>query len=58
MQEINYVKRHRWSALWNGVVIGMGVFLLILVGHPIGLLPIALGIGLEWTHRKRLDREQ
>ena len=55
MQEINYLKRHRWSGLWNGVVIGMGVAWLLL-GQPIGLLPVGLGIGLEWTQRKRLDK--
>ena len=57
MQEINYVKRHRWSGLWNGVVIDMGMAWLLL-GAPIGLLPLGLGIGLEWRQRKRLDRDQ
>ena len=57
MQELNCVKRHRWSGLWNGVVIGMGVAWLLL-GAPIGLLPMGLGIGLEWSQRKRLDKAQ
>jgi len=55
MQEIDYVKRHRWSGLWNGVVIGMGLAWLLL-GAYIGLLPLAMGIGLEWTQRKRLNK--
>ena len=57
MQEINYVKRHRWSGLWNGVVIGMG-FGMLLAGGIIGILPLVLGVSLEWTQRRRLDKAQ
>ena len=56
-QELNFIKRHRWSGLWNGVVIGMGVGWLVLGGF-IGIFPLILGIGLEWVQRKRLSREQ
>ena len=61
MQEIDYVKRHRWNALWNGVIIGIGVGTLLSVGPAAGILailPLGLGIGVEWMQRKRLDREQ
>ena len=47
------LKRQRWSGLWNGVVIGMGLGWL-LWGSLIGILPLALGIGMEWMQRKRL----
>ena len=48
-----FLKRQRWSGLWNGVVIGMGLGWL-LWGSFIGMLPLALGIGMEWMQRKRL----
>ena len=51
--EGNFIKRQRWSGLWNGVVIGMGLGWL-LWGSLIGILPLALGIGMEWMQRKRL----
>ena len=54
-----FIKRHRMSAMWNGVVIGMGfawLLLLLPVGNPIGIIPLALGIFMEVTQRKRLKR--
>lgn len=54
-----FIKRHRMSAMWNGVVIGMGfawLLLLLPVGNPIGVIPLALGIFMEVTQRKRLKR--
>ena len=56
-REIGNIKRHRWTALWNGVVIGMGAFMII-GGFILGIIPLIMGIGLEVMHRKRLDRQQ
>ena len=53
--EANRIKRHRWTALWNGVVIGMGVSMLLTVS-PLGVIPLVMGIGLEVVHRRRLNR--
>ena len=53
----SFMKRQRWSGLWNGVVIGMGLGWL-LWGSVIGIFPLALGIGIEYMQRKRLSREQ
>ena len=57
----SFIKRHRMSALWNGVIIGIGVGTLLSVGPGAGILaiiPLGLGIGVEWMQRKRLDRAQ
>ena len=54
MQETSLIKRQRWSGLWNGVVIGMG-FGWILFGQYIGIIPLAVGIGVEVMQRKRLE---
>ena len=56
-RETGNIKRHRWTALWNGVVIGMGAFMII-GGFILGIIPLIMGIGLEVMHRKRLDRQQ
>lgn len=42
----------RWSALFNGLVIGLGVQSLI-TGLPLGALFIAIGAGLEFWQRRR-----
>lgn len=52
--EINFVKRQRLSGVWNGVIIGMGISY-ILAGLILGILPLVMGIGLEYFQRKRLD---
>ena len=46
--------RHRWQALINGMVIGLG-FATIQTGF--GLVFIVLGAGMEYWHRKRMKRE-
>ena len=51
-RESYYVKRQRWSGLWNGVVIGMGLAWL-LTNDFRGILPLALGIGMEVFQRRR-----
>ena len=56
-RELGRIKRHRWTAMWNGVVIGMGAFMII-GGFVLGIIPLIMGIGLEVMHRKRLDRQQ
>ena len=48
------MKRQRWSGLWNGVVIGMGLSWLLLQ-QWIGIFPLVLGIFMEVIQRKRLD---
>ena len=48
------IKRQRWSGLWNGVVIGMGLSW-ILLGQWIGIFPLVLGIIMEVIQRKRLN---
>ena len=61
-QMLHHIKRHRWTAMWNGVVIGMGAFMTLAAvsggAPPLGIIPLALGIGLEVMHRKRLDKQQ
>ena len=49
------IKNHRWSGLWNGVVIGMGVGYL-LSGLILGALPIAMGLVIEILQRKKLSK--
>jgi hypothetical protein len=56
---ISFIKRQRMSALWNGVIIGIGVGTLMSVGLGGGLLvilPLGLGIGVEVMQRKRMSR--
>ena len=53
----SFIKRQRWSGLWNGVVIGMGISWL-LIPNLVGVIPLIIGIGLEYMQRKRLSREQ
>ena len=47
----------RWRALINGVVIGLGVGSII-TGQPLGVLFIPVGAGMEYWHRKRLNRDR
>ena len=56
-QVVGNIKRHRWTAMWNGVVIGMGAFMII-GGFLLGIVPLVMGIGLEVMHRRRLEKQQ
>ena len=57
MFELHIVKRHRWSALLNGVVIGFGI-VSIMSGAFVGILPLAVGVGIEVWQRNRLSSSQ
>ena len=50
------VKRHRLSAVANGVLIGMGI-LLVVYGGLIGIVGIVAGVGLEVWQRNRVSKE-
>jgi hypothetical protein len=50
------VGRHRWQALINGFVVGMG-FATIGAGNFLGGVFIAIGLGMEYWHRKRMKPE-
>ncbi|MBF8266512.1 MAG: hypothetical protein HW388_20 [Dehalococcoidia bacterium] len=56
MNESNFISRHRWAALWNGVVIGLGVMGFSSGAGAFSILPLAAGIGLEVMQRKRQSR--
>ncbi len=49
-------KRHRLSALANGVLFGMGI-LMVLYGGLIGAVGIVAGLGLEIWQRNRVSKE-
>ena len=52
------VGRHRWTALWNGLIIGMGI-MYALIGNFPGIVLLALGIGMElWQRRRSKDQAQ
>ncbi len=55
MYDDQILKRHRLSALANGVLVGMGIIFL-LFGSYIGAVSIIAGVGLEVWHRKRISR--
>ena len=61
-QRLHAIKRHRWTAMWNGVVIGMGAFMTLAAFTggvlPLGVIPLILGVGLEVLHRRRLDKQR
>ncbi len=50
------IARHRWTAVWNGIIIGMGIVYLLL-GNFLGMVLLAVGIGMEYWQRRRA-REQ
>ena len=52
---IEDMRRQRWSALMNGIVIGFGINGLLL-GLPLAILPLAAGIFLEWRARSKLSK--
>ncbi|MDA0988929.1 MAG: hypothetical protein O2783_07400 [Chloroflexi bacterium] len=59
--DISFIKRQRMSAMWNGVIIGIGVGTFMSAGPGalfLALIPLGLGIGVEWMQRKRLSREK
>lgn len=57
MYEISLIKRQRRSALWNGVVLGMGLGWIIYNGHVLGILALVLGIILEILTRRQMKVE-
>ena len=51
------LRRHRLSALSNGVLIGMGIVFLLGTGPPVfPLLGIGAGVGLEVWQRSRIPK--
>ena len=50
------IKRHRLSAIANGVLLGMGI-LMVLYGGLIGVVGIIAGVGLEIWQRSRVSKE-
>ncbi|MBM2827075.1 MAG: hypothetical protein HW403_1139 [Dehalococcoidia bacterium] len=49
------IRRHRWSAIMNGFLIGFGVSQ-FLFGIPFGIFPLGVGIGMEiWQRKKQLQ---
>ena len=47
-----FIKRERFSALANGVLVGMGI-MMVLYGGLIGVVGIVAGVGLEiWAQRR------
>jgi hypothetical protein len=58
MEDGSFITRHRWSALWNGVIIGMGISGFMSGLGLFAIIPFVMGIGLEVMQRKRLTREQ
>jgi len=57
MYEIVLIKRQRRSAMWNGVVLGMGLGWIIYNGHLLGILALALGVILETITRRQIKAE-
>ena len=57
MYEIVLIKRQRRSAVWNGVVLGMGLGWIIYNGHVLGILALVLGVILETLTRRQMKAE-
>lgn len=53
-QSMPNIQRQRWSALWNGIIIGLGLSSLMLGIIP-GAVPLVLGIILEVYQRRRMQ---
>ena len=51
------IGRHRWTALWNGLIIGMGI-IYIVIGNFLGVVLLAVGIGMEVWHRRRAKSKE
>ena len=58
MEDGRFVTSQRWSALWNGVIIGMGITGVLGGLGLFSIIPLAMGIGLEVMQRKRLTRQK
>ncbi len=56
MSDDQSLRRHRLSALANGILIGMGVFF-VLIGGLVGLVSIAAGVGIEFWQRSRIPKQ-
>ena len=52
MREPWSITRHRFTAIANGVVIGMGI-MYALIGNPFGIILLAVGILMEYWQRRR-----
>ena len=50
------VKRHRFSAIANGALIGMGIFFVLFSAY-IGIVGVVSGVGLEIWQRNRVSKE-
>ena len=50
------LRRHRLSALANGVLVGIGI-VFVLSGLFYGLVGIVAGVGLEFWHRSRIPKD-
>jgi len=50
------IKRHRTRALLNGVVIGLGIGFLQFGDIVIAGIFVAIGLSMEYWHRKRAAR--
>ncbi len=55
MYDDQILKRHRLSALANGVLLGMGIIFVLYISY-IGAVSIIAGIGLEVWHRIKISR--
>ncbi len=51
------LRRHRLSALANGILIGIGIAF-VLFGGFIGIVSIGAGVGLEFWQRTRIPRQR
>ena len=51
------IGRHRWTALWNGLIIGMGI-IYIVIGNFLGVVLLAVGIGMAVWHRRRAKSQE
>ena len=56
MFDHHILRRHRLSALANGVLIGVGIAF-VLFGGLIGLVSVVAGVGLEFWHRSRIPKD-
>lgn len=54
MYDQQILGRHRWQALINGLVIGMGI---ATIQTGFGFVFIAIGAGMEYWHRKRARQQ-